>query len=517
MKQYKFQIVLGIFILSLAGCQMSKKEQGDSFKDSLIPLNNIGRIIPKNSSEISASPFGIQAGTLNDSLVARAAEIGVKWTRLGASWNQIEREKGVYDFEETDKAFEVAIKNGITPFITVGGGNQLYSKLTTYDDPKLAEIYGYSPEPPIKDPVAMEAFLAFVKAAVERYKDQIDYWEVWNEPNHPNYWGTEPDGKEYGKLLVETAKLIREVDPDCKIIGGSMAGIHPDFADDFLSVGSDKLIDIISYHNYGAVPEERVYAAIDLWEVINKYNPEIELWQGECGYPSHSSTRDFRGRAPWGLNIQAKWLLRQSFVDTYFCKATMSNYFKLVHNGGRGDKQKRSNLRPIDKIFGFPERDGSRVRTKGVNEKCLLTNPDYERKPAFFAYQNLCAVWKPEYKPNVVEYNIEVLDQGIFYGIGEEDDAFPSVPLLAIFSDEEGNNLLAWWLPWNAQEFLPKLAKINMEIEGIKFIDPVLLDPLTGEVYEIKIVNEDGGCLIEEVVLADYPMIVVERKTIKLT
>ncbi|MCD6353993.1 MAG: hypothetical protein J7L95_00440 [Prolixibacteraceae bacterium] len=507
MKRLAHLIIFFIGV-SLFACQNKDVQK-------LIPFDQIGKIIPKNSSEITASPFGIQAGTLVDSLVVRAAEIGVKWTRLGASWPAIEKEKGVYNWEETDKAFAVALKNGITPFVTIGGGNKLYSKLTTYDDPKLAEIYGYRPEPPIKNVVAMKAFLAFVKATVERYKDKIDYWEVWNEPNHRNYWGTTPDGKEYGKLLVQTAKLIRKIDPGCKIIGGSMAGIKPQFADDFLSVGSDKLIDIISYHNYGAVPEERVYAAIELWKVIDKYNPNIELWQGECGYPSHSSSRDYRGRAPWGLNIQAKWLLRQSFTDTYFCKATLSNYFKLVHTTGKGEKQKRSNLRPIDKIFGFPERGGSRVRTKGVNEKCLLTNPDLNEKPAFFAYQNLCAVWKPDYKPHVVDYKINVIDEGVFYGISE-DDAFPSVPLVAIFSDKNGNNLVAWWLPWNMQENLAKLAKINLTLDGINFTDPVMLDPLTGEIYEINIENNENGCLFNGAVLADYPVIVVERKTVKV-
>jgi hypothetical protein len=514
MKAYIFHIISAVFILSLVSCQPSKTEQGDSFDQSLIPLKQVGTINPKNSSEIPASPFGIQAGTLNDSLVARAAEIGVKWTRLGASWHEVEKEKGVYSWEETDKAFEVALKNGITPFVTVGGGNTLYSKLTTYDDPVKAEIYGYRPEPPIKDPVAMQAFLNFVEAAVERYKDQIDYWEVWNEPNHRNYWGAQPDGKEYGALLVQVATLIRETDPDCKIIGGSMAGIHPDFADDFLSVGSGTLIDIISYHNYGAVPEERVYAAIDLWEVINKYNPEIELWQGECGYPSHSSTRDYRGRAPWGLNIQAKWLLRQSFVDIYYCKATLSNYFKLVHTSGKGDKQERSNLRPIDKIFGFPDMGGSRVRTKGVNEKCLLTNPEFDEKPGFYAYQHLCAVWRPGYQPIEINYEITVQDEGIFYGISE-DDAFPSVPLLAAFSDNEGNNLVAWWLPWNAQEYLPELARIKIYMEGLNFIDPVLLDPLSGEIFEVEIEKKDGVSIIENIVLADYPMIVVEKRTVE--
>lgn len=483
---------------------------------SLTGLKKIGKIIPKNSSEIVASPFGIQAGTLVDSLVARAAEIGVKWTRLGASWPAIESQKGVYDWTETDKAFDVALKNGITPFVTIGGGNKLYSKLTTYDNPVEAEIYGYKPEPPIKDPVAMEAYLKFVRATIERYKDKIDYWEVWNEPNHRNYWGGLPDGKEYGRLLAETAKLIRELDPDCKVIGGSMAGINPQFADDFLSMGNDKLIDIISYHNYGAVPEERAYLAVELWDVINKYNPKLELWQGECGYTSHSSTRDFRGRAPWGLNIQAKWLLRQSFVDTYYCKATLSNYFKLVHTDGKGDMPKRTNLREIDKIFGYPERGGSRVKTKGVNEKCLLTNPELNEKPGFYAYQNLCAIWQSGYKAHVVKYNLDVLDQGIFYGIGKEDDAFPSIPLVTTFSDQVGNNLIAWWLPWNAQEYLPKLAKVKISLKEIAFKDPVLLDLLDGLVYEPEnYKTENGNSEFNVLPLADYPLLIVERNTIK--
>lgn len=510
-----FQIISAFALIVLMSCQPSGTKQDYSSDSTLIHFEKAGKIVPKNSSEITASPFGIQAGTLEDSLVARAAEIGVKWTRLGASWPSIEKEKGVYSWEETDKAFEIALKNGITPFVTIGGGNSLYSALTTYDDPKLAEIYGYRPEPPIKDPVAMEAFLNFSRATVERYKDKIDYWEVWNEPNHRNYWGSTPNGKEYGQLLVQTAKLIKEIDPDSKIIGGSMAGIDPVFANDFLSFGNDSLIDIISYHNYGAVPEERVYAAIELWEVINMYNPTIELWQGECGYPSHSSTRDFRGRAPWGLNIQAKWLLRQSFVDVYFCKATLSNYFKLVHPSGKGEQPTRTNLRPIDKIFGYPERGGSRVKTVGVNEKCLLTNPGFQPKPAFYVYQNLCAIWRPGYKPNKSQYEIEIVDEGVFYGISE-DDAFPSVPLLATFSDSNGNDLIAWWLPWNAQENLADLATINIKINGIHFEEPLMVDPLTGNVFAIKVSKTSDGCQVNNAPLADYPFLIVEKSTIRM-
>lgn len=268
-----FRVCLPLLLLSFFfACRQpaSSLATGSGPLASFSNLQQIGRIKPRHSREIESSYWGIQASTLDPELLEKAAQIGVKWTRLGASWNTIEKEKGVYDWQATDEAFDAIIKTGITPFVTVGHGNELYSPLTTYDDPKLAEIYGYRPAPPIKDPAAMEAWLAFVEATVRRYQDRITYWEVWNEPNHRNYWGSTPDGKEYGRLLKQTAELIRSIQPEAIIIGGSTAGIQPEFTDDFLSVGVDTLIDIITYHNYGAVPEERAYLAVELLAVIDK-------------------------------------------------------------------------------------------------------------------------------------------------------------------------------------------------------------------------------------------------------
>jgi hypothetical protein len=475
-----------------------------------------GKIISKNSKDIAASFWGIQAGSNREDIVAKAAEIGVKWTRLSAQWPEIEKQKGVYDFSLTDIAFKTALNNGITPFVCVGRGHPEYTGYADYDDPQLAAVYGRHIVPPIYSDAQMEAFLKYIKAVVERYKDKIDYWEIWNEPNHQSYWGAVPDGKEYGKLLKRTAELVRSIDPDCKIIGGAMAGIDPEFTDDFLSQGTAHLIDIVSFHNYGAVPEERIYKAVELWEVIGKHNPGLILWQGECGYPSHSSSRDYRGRAPWGLNIQAKWLLRQSFIDTYFCKAQLSNYFLLANFGNREDVKERTNLREIDKILGFPERGGSRVRTWGVNEKCLLTNPDLKEKPAYFAYQNLCAIWEATYQPFSFDHKIEVNDEGAFYGI-KWDDAFPSVPLLASYQAENGNILLAWWLPWNMQEFIPEFAGINLTVHGITMKEPVLVDLLEGKVYSLDSYESlTIGMLFKNLPLADFPFIICEKNALNV-
>ncbi len=507
MKNITFLIVCA---LTIAGCTIEKQDKKG--EEGLL-----GHLKSKNSIDITGSYWGIQASTLEDTLLDKAAEIGVKWTRLGASWPSIEKEKGIYDWSETDIAFNKIYEKGITPFVTLGRGNELYTELTTYDDPKLAEIYGYRPAPPTRNPEALEAWLNFVRATVGRYKDKIKYWEIWNEPNHRNYWGAPPDGKDYGKLLKITALLIREIDPDAIIIGGSMAGINPGFTEDFLSVGTADLIDIISYHNYGAIPEDRIYRAVELWKVIDRYNPDIQLWQGECGYPSHSSTRDYRGLSPWGMNIQSKWLLRQAFTDVFFCKATLSNYFKLVHLGGRGETRERTMLSAVDSLLGFPERGGSRVRTWGVNEKCLLSNPDLVPKPAYFSYQNLCAVLDDRYIIREVDHALTVLDPGMFYGIGPEDDAFPSVPLVAGFVSADGDHLIAYWLPWHPQEYTPDPATINLELKDCLFKNPVRIDLLSGKVYKIdNMAINNGKTLFQDLPLSDYPFLIAEREEVDL-
>ena len=480
-------------------------------------LKMIGLVKSKHSNEIKGSPWGIQAGSLEENILLKASEIGVKWTRLEANWSLIEKVNGQYDFTGTDKGFNAALEQGIVPFVTLDGTNTLYVKSKTNQDPKIVEVYGSHPLPPTSSQEAMEKWLKFVEQMVERYKDKIKYWEIWNEPNHFAYWGDDPNANEYGRIVNESAKIIKKVDPKAFVIAGALAGLDPEFTKTFLSYKNNpELVDIITFHNYGAIPEERIYKALETWDVINKFNPAIKLWQGECGYPSQSSTRDYRGISPWGPTIHAKWLLRQAFTDTYFCRTSLSNYFKLFDNGNPDEKPKRSFLTKIDSVLGFPERGGNRVKVVGVNEKCLLENPGLKPKPGFKAYQNLCAIMNGSFAPIETKHEITIKDVGIFYGIGSGDDAFPSVPLVAAYKKENGNKILAYWLPWHPQEIITP-AVINLKIENIKFRNPVLIDPLSGSVYNIKDVSIICNDIIfNNIPLADYPMIIAEEEDIEL-
>ena len=482
--------------------------------DPLASFTKLGSIQAKSSDQIGDSYWGIQTGAIDKGTLEKAKAIGVKWTRVLAGWDSVEKEKGRFDWANLDTAIDTLLKYGITPFVTVTRGNSMYTGIGRYDDLKLAAIYGDSPEPPVK-PEAREAWLIFVSAAIDRYKDRVQYWEIWNEPNHRNYWGAPPNGADYGDLVRVTADKIRSLHPNAKIIAGSTAGIRPDFTDEFLSRCDPKLIDIVSFHNYGNRPEQRVYRVAEFRRVLDKHNPQLDVWQGECGIASRSRTTGWRGSGPWGLTIQAKWLLRQSFVDTYFCGATLSNYFLLFSGGELDPDPTERELSDLDRVFGARERNGSRMHARGVNEKCILFAKDRSPKPAYFAYQNLCAVIDSRYQRDEPEYRFDVSSPGSFYGIGEYEDAFPSVPLLAAFRSEDAG-FLAFWLPWIPQETISDFATVSLDVRS-EFKDPVLLDLLQGNIYALPdFQSSAGNARFGGLPLADYPLVIAERNEIVL-
>jgi hypothetical protein len=517
MKRRKFiesSLILGGAAAAPAGLAAGMKvaqpcDDTGAVGHSFAAYTRLGVIQPKSSDQITDSYWGIQAGAFDDKTLAMAKAIGVKWTRIIMGWDGIEKQKGQFDWSRMDATLDALLKFGITPFVTLSRGNPLYTGIGRYDDPKLAAIYGDSPAPPLDD-AGHAAWLVFVEKAIKRYMDRIRHWEVWNEPNHRKYWGAPPDGEDYGKLVRITVRKIRSLYPEAKIIAGSTAGIRPEFFDTFLAHCEPELIDVMSFHNYGARPENRAYRMEAFKKVLDKYNPDFEIWQGECGIASQSRTTGYRGTGPWGHNIQAKWLLRQSFVDTWFCQATLSNYFKLFDEGSPAPGPTKRELTDLDKRFGAPERNGSRMHAEGINQKCILSAGSGEPKPAYFAYQNLCAAMDSRYRRADPKYRFRVTDTGHFYGIGEFEDAFPSVPLLASYVSANPA-FLAYSLPWFPQEEVAKYATVSLQVKA-GFREPVLLDLLTGNVYVLEqFETASGKTTFEQLPLADYPMVIAER------
>lgn len=483
--------------------------------------DTLGYLVPRHSRDLASSSWGIQ--TSDDErldLLEKAGAIGVKWTRLLINWSHVETKAGQYDFKDTDAMIDAALQAGIQPFVCFTGGNRLYSEAIPNPDPNWRLIYGVKPAPPILDANATGAWLRFVDAVIQRYRTRVTHWEIWNEPNHYAYWGAPPNAADYGRLVRVTAEKIRALQPGARIIAGALAGLDPKYITRFLAEDTSLAVDIVSFHNYANLPEARIYLADDTWAALHAHNPKLKLWQGECGYASASSTKDFRGTSPWGEMVQAKWLLRQAFVDTFFMRAELSNYFKLFDAGDRSAKQARPQQNPVDDLLGFPaEATGRRVRGVGVNEKCLLANPGLAPKPGYFAYQNLCALIPGDYVPAELKRRpiVTVTAAGQFFGIGENDDAYPSLPLVATYLNHQGAARVAYWLPWQPQEYTPKPATITLRLPGMEFKNPVLINLLDGSVHPLPTPQQDGtAAVFAGLPLFDFPLVIAERSTVNL-
>ena len=132
-------------------------------------LHRLGRIRPKRSSEIAHSPWGVNfyvpragafasssasklaSGDVLEHLAERVAELGVKWARIDITWEQIEREKGRYDWTEADRVVDRLLAAGIEPYANIGRGNPLY----------LKDIGGYT-QPATRHPEAYAAWMIWM-------------------------------------------------------------------------------------------------------------------------------------------------------------------------------------------------------------------------------------------------------------------------------------------------------------------------------------------------------------------
>ena len=121
------------------------------------------------------------------------------------------------------------------------------------------------------------------------------------------------------------------------------------------------------------------------------------------------------------------------------------------------------------------------------------------------------------YRIKEIDHSIRVLDQGMFYGVGAEDDAFPSVPLVAGFVTAEEHHLIAYWLPWHPQEYTPGPATIDLELKDCEFEKPVRIDLLTGKVFQIETFeNSNGNIVFRHIPLSDYPFLIAELEEIDM-
>ena len=459
---------------------------------------NLGQpsaIEPADSSSIEASPWGIQfngmpfhdgtsarwealdvikLGENLPKLIQRTVDLGVKWVRISVDWPLIDDDNGNFHWDLLDPMVDGLSSAGIEVYLSLHGGHNAY---TTGKAP-LTES-------------ERAAWLNYAERVARRYGDRVDHWEIWNEPNTVWFWPRPVQAKDYFELVKQASALLKSVDPGCKVIGGSLARIDVPYATELFALGIADYIDVLSYHPYGTFPESAVrrisvqvapptlyadagHRVADLQALIDASGRDIDLWQGECGYPSAMNSLGWTGLGPFGESVQAKWILRRGFTDL-LSGAAVSAFFVLKDfQNARGDKQ---------------------------NHKGLL-GLDSQPKQAYRVLQNLCAVVQGELR--VVEdvtVRVDIKDAGGMPGIQPEN-------VRSVVLQSAGNRFIVYWAETHLQEYT-KPGKASILMQGMNIHgEAVLADLFSGHIFDIKrVILDENQYTIPDLPVCDYPIV----------
>ncbi len=143
-----------------------------------------------------------------ETALACIAEGGFIWVRQSFTWGQIEPEPGCFDWTVPDRIMAALVRYP-----------QLRPVVVLDDNPSVPPAARSTTL--VADP---DRFAGFARAFAARYGAQVDYYQVWDEPNLADHWGGGPvNPPAYADLLARTARAVRAADPDARILLASLA------------------------------------------------------------------------------------------------------------------------------------------------------------------------------------------------------------------------------------------------------------------------------------------------------
>lgn len=289
----------------------------------------------------------------------RAAGIG--WVRSTFGYSRIARPNGDYVFTPYDALVGKARTAGLQVLGTLG----LAAERNTSALPGAPDPIRYPPRDE-------DAFAEYVARTVARYPD-IQYWELWNEPDLPGCWHGTP--AQYARLLARTYQAVKRANPAAQVVLGGLAlggrGVNPDFLAAILADPdhpATRSFDVMNFHFYGSRAEAARRMSVVRDTLARFGAADKPIWVTKAGYPS--DPREQTGRQFQGAEGQANWL-RDHLPYLLELGAERVLWFKLIDT----------------------EADAGAV-SYGLLDRDATPNPAYE------AYRDVIATWRARAVPH---------------------------------------------------------------------------------------------------------------------
>lgn len=472
--------------------------------ERLIP---VGTLPYKSSKDISFSKIGIGFEKLDravfdpEKAYDKVSMIGIKKIRIQSGWQRTEQTKGVYDFSWLDDIVDNLVARGMEPWLCLCYGNPLYTELA-----KL--VFGSVGCPPVNTEEETEAWLRYVKATVEHFKDRISIYEVWNEPDCAYSWkhfdGETPDllknAKEYGEFTSTTAKAVKSVSPNAKVCATVAHLSDLAFTNNVLSAGDIcDWIDYVIFHVYSVHDDKRHEQIAALRKLVKSHDPNIGLIQGESGSQSRSDGSGAMKRFAWSPEKQTKLLLRTLIQDLH-SDLEFTSYFSTMDmiealHGRVDDKASYLDYGYFGVISASFDEDGR-------------ANGQYTEKPSYYALSALCSLFEGDVRPSDMPYMREVFPSRRVNGYDCDDLSIKEYA----FTLADGRQALCYW---NSTPILTSKYEgtVTFSFFGQKTDNISLIDLKVGVVYALPegmaVDTGNGGIRLLNLPLTDSPLTIV--------
>lgn len=487
-----FKIILASCLIFLFGINAIAKTT-DSYG-----LTKIGEIQPRNANEIEGSNWLLGCETLDrdftdyDAYKEYLNPLGIKRLRLQGGWAKTEKVKGQYDWAWLDHIVNDATSRGLEPWIQFSYGNEIYEGGGGIN---LAAGVPHSE-------VALAAWDRWVAAMVNRYKDKVINWEIWNEPNFGD--NLENTAEKAAALNIRTIEIVKRIQPEAKVSGLAFGHIDLEYAAEFFKTmhesGTLELLDNITYHDYVYNPDAHYPKVMEMKKILEQYSTKITLRQGENGAPSIGGPgRGAIGDHDWTELSQAKWDTRRMLGDLgHDIESSVFSIIDMAYNSG-----------PI----------------KRLNVKGLLMSDSTKQvirpKMAYYAVQNIAAVFD-----NSLERIIDVKDSHNSKYIPEDPNevAFNkstdrSFAVYGYKHQETGQQVFTIWESESMPNNSTEKRLFNFTFANAKFEEPVYVDMITGEVFEIPTDqwSKDGERFtFRNIPIYDGPILLADKSLIPI-
>ena len=236
-----------------------------------------------------------------------------------------------YDFERTDMYNQDILSVGTKPYYRLGASIEHHKKYGTIP-PKDFHKWAQICEHMIRH---------YTEGWANGFHQEIEYWEIWNEPDCRNADGSNPcwqgTNEEFVEFFATAFTYLKTTFPNLKIGGPAMCFIC-DESEVFIRQIFDALKaknmkpDFFSFHGYKEVPEKFMRDCDRVYGILKDYGWQdtVELHLNEWNYIRGWMGEDFTYSTKTAIGLKGS-----SFTAATMCSGQRSHLDMMMYYDAR--------------------------------------------------------------------------------------------------------------------------------------------------------------------------------------